>query len=127
MTGGAAVQLDDSSPIPPFEQIRAQLESAILVGALPTGALLPTVRQLAADLDVAPNTVGRAYRALEEAGLVRTSGRRGTRVAPVTPAPAPERRRSLEDAAHRYLGEAARLGVGFDEAVAALRRLAGAG
>ena len=121
-----AVGLDEDSAVPPFEQIRAQLESAIVIGLLLPGTSLPTVRQLAADLDVAPNTVGRAYRALEAAGLVRTDGRRGTSVAPPRGpvASAPQRHRQLEQAARRYLVEAGRLGAGVEEAVNALRRLA---
>lgn len=49
--------------------------------ALPPGAKLPPVRRLAGDLGLAPNTVARAFRELEAAGLVETQGRRGTIVA----------------------------------------------
>ena len=47
-------------------------------GELPAGAKLPTVRQLAADLGLAANTVARAYRELEADGVIATQGRRGT-------------------------------------------------
>lgn len=82
---------------------------------------LPTVRQLAADLDLAPNTVAKAYRELEQAGLVVTAGRRGTFVADVRPLPAAERRARLARAAAAYLDEAARLGFSAADAAAALR------
>ncbi|MBA2497097.1 MAG: GntR family transcriptional regulator, partial [Acidimicrobiia bacterium] len=64
------VEVDGRSPVPPFEQLRGQLAGAIGAGRLPPGERLPTLRQLAADLGLAPNTVGRAYRELELAGLI---------------------------------------------------------
>ena len=73
--------VDTSSPVPPFEQLRLQLIAQIERRELPPGTQLPTVRRLAADLGLAPNTVARTYRELEQAGLVRTAGRRGTVVA----------------------------------------------
>ncbi len=73
--------IDTSSPVPPFEQLRQQLMSQIEDGELRPGTQLPTVRRLAEDLGLAPNTVARAYRELEQAGAVRTAGRRGTVVA----------------------------------------------
>lgn len=71
-------ELDPLSATPPYEQIRAQVVAAVRTGALLPGARLPTVRALAGDLDLAPNTVARAYRELEQAGVVKTLGRRGT-------------------------------------------------
>jgi GntR family transcriptional regulator len=118
------VELDASSPVPPFEQLRSQLEELIRSGALVTGAQLPTVRQLAADLAVAPGTVARAYQELEAAGLVAGQGRRGT-VVTGAPTPARERRRLLREAAARYLDEARRLGLGEDAALAEVQRLLG--
>jgi GntR family transcriptional regulator len=73
--------IDTSSPVPPFEQLRQQLVAQIEEGELTPGTQLPTVRRLAADLGLAPNTVARTYRELEQAGAVRTAGRRGTVVA----------------------------------------------
>jgi len=73
--------IDQASPVPPFEQLRAQLAAQIQDRALAVGARLPTIRRLAADLGLAVNTVGRAYRELEEAGLIETRGSAGTYVA----------------------------------------------
>ncbi len=69
-----------TSPVPPFEQIRQQLHDRIVDGTLASGARLPTIRQLATDLGVAPGTVARAYTELEEARLVETNRSKGTRV-----------------------------------------------
>ncbi len=71
------VAVDTTSPIPPFEQLRAGLARLIAIGELPAGARLPPVRQLAGDLALAPGTVQRAYTELQEAGLVRSRARRG--------------------------------------------------
>ncbi len=76
---GAAVRVDTSSPVPPYEQIRAQLASLITTGQLREGERLPTVRQLAADLGLAAGTVARAYRELEAASLIVTRRGAGTR------------------------------------------------
>ena len=75
------IEVDTQSAIPPFEQVRAQLLSQILSGELVAGVRLPTVRRLAGDLGLAINTVARAYKELEEAGLVHTRGRAGTFIA----------------------------------------------
>ena len=61
-------------------EISRSLEDAILEGRYAAGEALPTVRELAARLGVAPNTVAAAYRAARERGLVQTRGRNGTRV-----------------------------------------------
>ena len=75
---GRLVVLDDESPLPPYEQIRAGLAAAIGSGAMTAGTRLPPVRTLAHDLGIAAGTVARAYRELEQAGLVETRGRGGT-------------------------------------------------
>lgn len=72
------LRLDDTSMVPPFEQLRSQIARLASTGELSPGAKLPTVRQLAADLGLAANTVARAYRELEADGVLTTEGRRGT-------------------------------------------------
>ncbi|MET3949365.1 GntR family transcriptional regulator [Arthrobacter sp. UYEF36] len=79
MTAGISVDLGSATP--PYEQIRAQISSLIALGALAPGTRLPTVRSLAADLGIAAGTVARAYRELEQAGLIDTRRRNGTVVA----------------------------------------------
>ncbi|MDR6987792.1 DNA-binding transcriptional regulator YhcF (GntR family) [Paenarthrobacter nitroguajacolicus] len=76
MTAGITVDLSD--PVPPYEQIRRQLSSLIAVGVLEPGSRLPTVRSLAADLGIAAGTVARAYKELEQSGLIESRRRNGT-------------------------------------------------
>ena len=72
------IAIDTASGIPPYEQLRAQLAAMVAGGELPAGTRLATVRQMAADLGLAPNTVARAYRELEADHVIDTHGRRGT-------------------------------------------------
>lgn len=73
--------IDPRSPTPPYEQVRLQVVELVRRGELALGSRLPTVRRLAGDLGLAVNTVARAYRELERAGIVETRGRHGTFVA----------------------------------------------
>lgn len=72
------LEIDLHSPIPVYEQILLQIRAAITGGDLALGASLPPIRQLAADLEVNPATVAKAYQMLEKDGIVQTAGRRGT-------------------------------------------------
>jgi DNA-binding transcriptional regulator YhcF (GntR family) len=115
-TGGPVadeIGIEGGSPVPPYEQVRGQLARQITDRVLAVGTRLPTVRQLAADLGLAVNTVARAYRELEEAGLVDTRGRAGTFVA-AAGEPARERARR---AAQEYAATATGLGLDIDEAL----------
>ena len=67
-----------SSPEPVYEQIVRQIQDGVASGRLEPGAALPTVRQLAGDLQLNRNTVARAYKQLEDRGVILTAGRRGT-------------------------------------------------
>lgn len=93
--------IDTTSPVPPFEQLRQQLVTQIEEGELTPGTQLPTVRRLAADLGLAPNTVARTYRELEQAGAVRTAGRRGTVVAELSLDVVDDARQSAADFVRR--------------------------
>lgn len=109
-----AMVVDPRSPTPPYEQIRAQIITQVRSGELAHGVRLPTVRRLAADLALAPNTVARAYRELEAAGTVVTRGRHGTFVAESDDAAA----REATAAARTFAATAHRLGVPAAEALA---------
>ncbi len=74
------ITIETSSPVPPFEQVRSQLADLIRSGQLGGGHRLPSIRQLAGDLRIAPGTVVRAYSALESDGLIEMSKTAGTRV-----------------------------------------------
>ncbi len=119
------VRLDLGAVEPPYAQIAGQIRRAVLDGTLSPGERLATVRQMASDLGVAENTVARAYRELEEAGLVVTAGRRGTFVAPGLDREGLARG-ELERAARRFADEVRGLGLSRAEAVAAVRAVLGA-
>ncbi|MFO7584353.1 MAG: GntR family transcriptional regulator [Anaerolineales bacterium] len=115
------LDLDFRSDVPLTNQIVAQIQHQLGDGVLHIGDQLPTVRALALELRVNFNTVARAYRMLDEAGIISTQQGRGTFI---LEQPAPEtserlRRESLEALAQRYLEEAARLGFNAKEAIEA--------
>lgn len=107
--------VDLESPVPVYEQIRAQITEMVELGTLSSGAPLPTVRQLAADLGIAPGTVARCYQELRIAGVVKGGRRHGTRVADVRLLPPAARQSRLADAAARLVGGARRLGADDQE------------
>ena len=119
-----AITVDPSSGVPPYEQIRSQVEVLVRVGHLRPGDALPTIRQLAHDLGLAPGTVARAYRELESDGLVQSRRRGGTVVLePSAQAASRSQREARLQAAARDLVAAARaLGVDLDAVESALRR-----
>jgi GntR family transcriptional regulator len=67
-----------NAPEPVYEQIVRQIHDAVKSGKLKPDAPLPTVRQLAGDLRLNRNTVARAYKLLEDQGVILTAGRKGT-------------------------------------------------
>ena len=77
-TGGLKFVLDPTGGVPFYRQIIMQIEMAIGDGRLRTGTQLPTVRALAVDLQINPNTVARAYNELEIRGIVNTQQGTGT-------------------------------------------------
>jgi GntR family transcriptional regulator len=72
------ITIHASSPEPVYEQIVRQIQEAVKAGRLKAGTPLPPVRQLAGDLSLNRNTVARAYRILEDQGVILTAGRKGT-------------------------------------------------
>jgi GntR family transcriptional regulator len=119
------VEVDTSSAVPVYEQIRTQLATMIETGVLPAGYQLPPVRQLAADLGLAVNTAARAYRELEAAGLVTSRVRHGTVVAQRTTMTSRQIADRLHEAAREYAAVARRLGVPADRAQDAVREALG--
>jgi len=122
------ITLDFRSNEPIYLQIARQIEHLVLNGELRQGDQLPTVRELATELRINFNTVGRAYRLLDEARLISTQRGRGTYI---WEEPGPEtlqtlRRQSLEELAQRYLSEAGQLGYAPPEAIEVLVKLASA-
>ena len=111
------MEIDFRSGEPITDQIRKQIRFLIATGRLRPGDQLPTVRQLAADLRVNFNTVARAYRALDDEGLISTQHGRGTFVLEPPPDAAPEelRRRVVEEAVSKCVETARGLGFTKDE------------
>ena len=109
---GEWMQVDPKAAKPLFDQLRVQIIEGIRDGRLPPGTRLPTVRELAAQLRLAVNTVARAYRELESAGILETRGRFGTFVARADPADA-----AMATAAHTYVSAARALGIDRNEAL----------
>jgi GntR family transcriptional regulator len=116
------IEVDSDSPVPPFEQLRAHICELITTGQLAAGTRLPTVRQLARDLNLSANTVARTYRALEAENLIDTRGRQGTFVAHRPTPTRAQRQRQLEHAAQQYIVAARALNADDDTIVAVLRR-----
>ncbi|CAN5293666.1 GntR family transcriptional regulator [soil metagenome] len=112
---GEWLRVDSKAAKPLFDQLRAQLIEGIRDGRLPPGTRLPTVRELAGQLGLAVNTVARAYRELESAGILETRGRFGSFVARADPADA-----AMAAAASTYVQTARTLGL---DKAAALRYL----
>ncbi len=79
------IRVNPSSGLPLYLQIQAQVKNAIAAGALKTGDALPSVRKLASDLGINPNTVARAYLDLDREGVIRTVPGGGTFVADGNP------------------------------------------
>lgn len=117
------LRLDFRSGLPIYVQIVTQIENQLLSRVLKPGTQLPTVRALAQELRVNFNTVARAYRMLDEAGVISTQQGRGTYIMERPPPGAAERLRrgSLEALADRYIHEAARLGFSSAEVTRVLR------
>lgn len=116
-----AVRVDTTSQVPPYEQIRAQLAALIRTGRLTEGERLPTVRQLAADLGLAPGTVARAYRELEAAELIRTRRGAGTRVAALPSEPHAHDADQLATLARHFTSAARALGADTEDILTAVR------
>jgi GntR family transcriptional regulator len=111
------ISLDFRSKQPIYMQIVEQVRQQIARGDLKPGDQLPTVRQLATDLRVNFNTVARAYRLLDESGLISTQQGRGTYVweLPSDEVTQQLRRQGLEELLQNYIEEAIRLGYSSEE------------
>lgn len=112
--------IDPSLAVPLYEQLREQLIAEITSGELAPGDRLPPVRQLASDLDLAPNTVARTYKELEAAGYLETRGRNGTTVA--EDLARNETHRQAAGITRDYLEAMAGLGFNVDRTIAYLQR-----
>ena len=118
-----SIHLDFRSGTPIYTQIVEQVKQQVLSEELKPGDQLPTVRALALELRVNFNTVARAYRLLDEAGIISTQQGRGTYILEVPPPERTDKLRgqALEALTRDYLNEALRLGCNPDEISQALK------
>lgn len=76
------ITIDIDNPVPQFEQLIEQVKAAVTAGVLKSGDALPSIRQLANDLELNSKTVAKAYKLLERDSIIETKGYRGTYVHP---------------------------------------------
>jgi GntR family transcriptional regulator len=111
------LEIDFRSGIPIYLQVVERIKERLASGQLQPGDQLPTVRSLALELRVNFNTIARAYRIMDESGIISTQQGRGTYILEMPP---PEvigsiRAKALEDLTQRYIADAERLGVAANE------------
>ena len=114
-------RLDRGSGVATYLQLVHQVKHALRLGVLRPGDRLPTAREVVEQLAINPNTVLKAYRELEQAGLVETHGRAGTLITPAaagTPVAA-------RKAAQRYADETKSLGLTPEAALALVKAVLG--
>jgi GntR family transcriptional regulator len=112
-------RLDGSSGVPPYLQIVHQVRQSLLLGYLREGDRLPTVKDVAADLAINPNTVVKAYRQLEHEGLAGGRPGQGTFITASGSPALPEAQQALRASLERWLRAAEEAGLS-EEAVTAL-------
>jgi GntR family transcriptional regulator len=120
-------RLDGSSGVPPYLQLVHQVRQSLLLGYLRLGDRLPTVKEVAVDLAINPNTVVKAYRQLEYEGLAAGRPGQGTFItgAPAQSSLSAEASRTLRHSLRRWLAEAEQAGLSEDAItalIAAVRR-----
>src|SRR5271169_3762940 len=117
-------RLDTHSGVPAYRQIIDQVQAGIASGSLTAGDQLPTVRQLAVDLAINPNTVMRAYRELELGGLIETHQGTGTFIAnKKLEKNSAERDRQLGQMAGEFAARAGAAGFTLEDLIDRLRDL----
>jgi GntR family transcriptional regulator len=117
-----AFRIDMRSGVPLYRQLIDQVQAAIAMEVLVPGDQLPTVRQVAVDLEINPNTVMRAYREMEIRGILDTQQGTGTFVAQQRiERDAVERSRGLEQLVEEFTARAGAGGFNLEELMIALR------
>jgi GntR family transcriptional regulator len=112
-------RLDGSSGVPPYLQLVHQVRQSLLLGYLREGDRLPTVKEVAADLVINPNTVVKAYRQLEHEGLAGGRPGQGTFITATSSPIAPQAQQAMRASLEEWLSAAEAAGLD-DKAVTAL-------
>ncbi|MGW5364165.1 GntR family transcriptional regulator [Actinopolymorpha pittospori] len=118
MSGVLEFYLDRHAGVPTYLQLVHQVTHALRVGALHPGDRLPTVKEASAQLAINPNTVLKAYRELEHAGLVEAQPGRGTFVRAGLARPAVPDHPVLRDDLDAWVGRARAAGLSADDVLA---------
>jgi len=119
------LKLDFRSALPLSEQLKEQLRLQVLAGRLPPGAQLPSIRQLAVQLNLNPNTVAKVYRELEAERCIENHPGKGCFVTSRShEAESGERRSALAREVARLLERGRTLGYSIDEIISILREVA---
>ncbi|MDR0525535.1 MAG: GntR family transcriptional regulator [Spirochaetaceae bacterium] len=119
--GNISFSLDSGTGVPIYRQIIQQIEHAVLSEQMKPGDRLPTIRSLAVDLKINPNTIAKAYNELEIKGLLVTQVGSGTYISDKKPAPEEDRRKQkILEILNRFMQEMKRLGVDKQELLALL-------
>jgi GntR family transcriptional regulator len=116
-------QLNQSSGVPAYLQIMQQVELALRMGTLRPGDQLPTVKQVVAEVTLNPNTVTKAYRELEHAGLVEARQGVGTFVVRRPHGPPPDEQMRLARGLERWVEKARATGLDSQAMEVMLRSL----
>ena len=117
-------RLDSHSGVPVYRQIIDQVTGGMAAGGLTSGDQLPTVRQLAVDLSINPNTVIRAYRELEIRGVIETQQGTGTFIGEQKPqTDGADRQRRLDQLIGEFVARAGAAGFTVEELVDRLERI----
>jgi len=121
----AIVSIDPRDAMPIYAQLEMGLRAAIATGRLQIGHQLPTVRQLAVELQINANTVARVYAELERSGILETRRGVGSFVAatPERARPAREHEKRLRQFATRVAADAAAAGLTIDDVIVALEAI----
>ena len=106
------LHIDHHNGLAVYDQIVRQVKFAVADGAIRTGELIPSVRDLARELAINPNTVARAYRQLQEDGVVQPVRGRGLAISPAAKKNCTtERTRLIRERLHQVFNEAKRSGL----------------
>jgi len=116
------IEIDFRSGVSITDQIVEQIYDRIVLGELRNGEQLPTVRDLAQQLKVNFNTVARAYRILDQAGVINTQHGRGTYILPEVPPQETEKSNELDRLTRDFLDQLERQGFASAEIQAVFRR-----
>ena len=113
-TGAITFRMDTTSGLVPYLQLVKQVTHALRLGQLKVGNQLPTVRDVAAQLAINPNTVLKAYRHLEMQGLLASRPGTGVFVARELRGPSPQDQAALRRSLLRWLGQAKDAGLDLE-------------